>query len=410
MTQVLTETVELNETVELFQARLDAYRGNADRPKIESTSDVVCRKIFHLLVAQLIVISIWSLVAQTGAIFVQRFFFGLDFADFYRAGLDWLHGTNPYLRWRFFTPPPSLLVGTAFSWLPFDDAKILFFVLNLGIILASVRAVARKLGLSNRCRDYLSGIALLFYPVYFLVERGNLEGLVLGCLCWAFCTENETVRGVLVGLAGGLKLYPLLLVVPSVRKRDWRFRLTALISFSLLMVAFYPLLHSFVSSVLRRGSIYQQLENISPAGIIVAFGGPIVGKWLYIACWVGTFLLMRRRMNKSNEDRTILLFLPWMVAFPAQVFPYGGVLLLPVLAWKLSKMETSGMKLPDKVFLCGFLLLGVQAWALTGYFPSLTSPHPFFHLANSLGMVLILCSLAMPEALAGSRRSAPAHA
>lgn len=396
------------ELVDSVLARPELRSRNPEHRTMESTSEVVCRKVFRLLLAQLIFIAIWSLVAQTGPVFVQRFFFGLDFADFYRAGSDWLHGINPYLRVRFFTPPPSLLVGTVFAWIPFGVAKFVFFILNLGIILLSVRACARKLGLSNRCRDYLTGIALLFYPVYFLVERGNLEGLVLGCLCWAYCTENETVRGVLVGLAGGLKLYPLLLVAPSVSKRDWRFRLTALVTFSLLMVAFYPLLHSFVSSVLRRGSIYQQWENISPAGIIVAFGGLIVGKWLYVTCWAGTFLLMRRRMKESEEeDRTILLFLPWMVAFPAQVFPYGGVLLLPVLAWKLSKIEESGVRLQDKVFLFGFLLLGIQAWALTYYFPNMGS---VFHLANSLGMVLILCSLAMPEDLAGFERPAPAHA
>lgn len=404
MTELLTETVETVQTWPSVRQR------NLEIPAMESTSEVVCRKVFHLLVAQLIFIAIWSLVAQTGPIFVQRFFFGLDFADFYRAGSDWLHGTNPYLRVRFFTPPPSLLVGTVFSWMPFNAARYVFFGLNLGIILVSVRACARKLGLSNRCRDYLTGIALLFYPVYFLIERGNLEGLVLGCLCWAFCTENETVRGVLVGMAGGLKVYPLLLLAPSVRKRDWRFRLTALVTFALLMALFYPLVHSFVGSVLRRGSIYQQVENISPAGILVGLYGVGLGRWLYVVCWAGTFLLMRRRMKESEEeDRTILLFLPWMVSFPAQVFPYGGVLLLPVLAWKLSKMEESGVKLRDKLFVCGFLLLGVQAWALTFYFPNATGSHPVFHLANSLGMVLILCSLAMREGLASLKRPASSH-
>ena len=375
----------------------------------ESVSERICRAIFRILLAQLIFIAIWSLVAQTGPIFVQRFFFGLDFADFYRAGSDWLNGVNPYLRERFFTPPPSLLVGTVFAGIPFDIAKIVFFALNLGIILISVRAVAQKLGLSHRCRDYLTGIAFLFYPVYFLVERGNLEGLVLGCLCWAFCTKHETARGVLVGLAGGLKLYPLLLLAASVRKRDWRFQLTALITFSLLMWAFYPLLHLFVSSVRQRGFVYHEVENISPAAIILLLCGKLYGGWIFIACWIGTLVPTLVRAIESNEDCPILLFLPWMVAFPAQVFPYGGVLLLPVLAWKLSRMERSGVRLQDKVFLLGFLLVAVQAWALTGYFPKLTSPHPVFHLANSLGMCLILGSLAMPKILAGRRRLAPAY-
>ena len=403
MTQLLIETVEDVRADPVLRPR------SWDRP-MDSTSEAACRLIFYLLVAQAIFVSMWSLVAQTGPIFVQRFFFGLDFADFYRAASDWLHGTNPYLRFRFFTPPPSLLVGTAFSWIPFETAKYLLFALNLGIILASVRAVARKLDLSKRCRDYLTGIALLFYPVYFLVERGNLEGLVLGCLCWAFCTENETRRGALVGLAGGLKLYPLLLVAPAILKRQWRFVLGALVTFSVLMLLFYPLPHAFLQSVARRGSIFQQIENISPAGVIVGLFGPTFGRWLYMVCWTGTFVVALRRLGQRKEPATILPFLPWMVAFPAQVFPYGGVLLLPVLAWKLREMQESGVRSADKVFLCGFLLLGVQAWALTGYFPNVTTSHPVFHLANSLGMCLILCSLAMPETLVGLKRSAQANA
>lgn len=377
---------------------------------IDDTSERMCRSLFYVLVAQTIFICVWSLVAQTGPIFVYQGFFGLDFADFYRASLDWLHGVNPYLRPRFFTPPPSLMVGTAFSWIPFAGAKFVYFALNLGIIVASVRACARKLRLSRQCVSYLTGITLLFYPVYFQVERGNLEGLVLGCLCWAFCTDNATRRGALVGLAGGLKLYPLLLIAPAILKRQWRFVLGALIAFSALMLLFHPLLHSFLHSVARRGSIYEEWENISPAGVILGALGPNVGRLVYMIFWTGTLVLTLQHMGRRKGDITILPFLPWMVAFPAQVFPYGGVLLLPTLAWKLREIKGSGITLTDKIFLCGFLLLGVQAWALTGYFSSLATPHPVFHLANSLGMVLILGSLAMSANLATHKRPAPAYA
>jgi hypothetical protein len=120
-------------------------------------NEQVCRNIFRILFAQLICLSFWSLLAQSGTVFVQRVRFGLDFNFFYRASVEWLHGANPYSLPLFFTPPPSILVGTLLSWMPVGIAAVAFFTINLVVIVWSVRACAHKLELSTECVNYLTG-------------------------------------------------------------------------------------------------------------------------------------------------------------------------------------------------------------------------------------------------------------
>lgn len=389
-----------------------------------SLPEEAARKIFLVFLAQLIVLALWSLPAQTGLVLVPPFnasssFFGGDYFDLYRGTTDWLHGINPYLTPRIFTPPPSvlatappsflagiifiwpppsLLAGLSFVWLPFRVARFFFFGVDLVIIVASVRACSRRLGLSEESVRYLTGIALLFYPTFFLLERGNLEGLVLGCLSLAFCTRNRYIRAALVGAAGGLKLYPLLLVVPALRNKLWRFAFGSVIAFLLLTAPFYRLVSSFLHSAIRRGARVEEW-TISPAGIIVAIAGMHLGRWIFLAYWAGTLALMVYRQRCAVESEAMWPFVPWMVSFPMSVYPYCGVLLLPVLAWKLCEMQGRKVELRDEVFIYGFLLVGIQAYALTVYAVGIRiSPvYPIFDLMNSAGMCLILGSLAIPE-------------
>jgi Glycosyltransferase family 87 len=366
----------------------------------------VCRNIFYILLAQLVILTIWSLPAQAGPVFIQHAF-GLDYNDFHLAAADWITHLNPYLRARFVTPPPSIFAGLLLLWLPAGFAAFLFFVLNLVLIVYSVRACANRLGLSSVSIHYLSWITLLFYPVYLLIERGNIDGLVLGCLSLAICTRSKTLRAALVALAIGLKLYPALLLVAALRLRQWKFVLGVLIALFLLFLPFLSLIVPFIHSVTARGEFLKSIDNISPASIFVAVAGLHIGEWLYLIFWTVTLALMAYRHTTFAADSGLLPlipFFPWMVSFPLQVYPYSGVLLLPVLTWKLSGIQSRKPSLSDNLLINGFLLVGVQATAFTFYLQRVSAndashaiAHPFFHLLNSLGMCLILISLVIAK-------------
>jgi hypothetical protein len=376
---------------------------------MQSDREAVCRNIFWILLAQLIFLALWSLVAQSGPVFVQRAFFGYDFREFYLGPRDWLHGINPYTAIplnRFDKPPFILAFGMLFSWAPFGIAVITFAMVNVAIIVVSVRTFARRLDLPGQCANYLTWIALLYYPVYFLLDRGNLEAVILGCFCWAFCTRSRFLRAVLIAATAGLKIFPLLLLAPAARNRQWRFILSFLLLFVLLLLPFYRLIPSFLHALTVHGAYKQLGENISPAAIIVAAAGLRLGKWIYLVFWAGTLAFMLYRHQHASPRDILLPYIPWMIAFPLQSFPYGAVLLLPVLAWKLHEMKDRATDLWDKIFIDGFLLVGVQATAFTIYFqrepayimsPGKMPHYIVFHWMNSLGMSLILIALAFSK-------------
>lgn len=362
-----------------------------------SRQEVICRNIFLILLGQLVLLALWSLPARKGIILVPPWpppngFFGVDYFDFYSAATDWVHKVDPYLRTRFFTPPPSLLAGLGFVWLPFGVARYFFFVVNIVIVVASVRACSRRLGLSEESVRHMTGIALLFCPTYFLLERGNLEGLVLGCLSWAFCTRNVYVRAAMVGVAEGIKLYPLLLLAPAVRNRLWRFALGSLIAFFLLLLPFWRVASSFFHALAGRGARFQLANNISPAEIMVVITGVHIATWIFGAYWGGTLLLMLWRQRSTDDGQVIWPFVPWMISVPMTVYPYSAVLLLPVLAWRLREMQDRERSPHDAIFVTGFLLVGLQTYAFTRFLQV-----PILVVMNSLGMCLILGSLAIPR-------------
>ena len=155
----------------------------------------ILTRLFILFFAQLFLLILISFIQQSGPVFVQRFFFGLDYYDFYLGASDLFHHLDPYLRGRIYTPPSSILVGLLLSWLPFKWAAGTYLVLNVGSIFASIKVLARQFGLSRQNEFALLGITAAFYPVYFVVERGNLDGIMLALLVFGFrCQKTGSCR------------------------------------------------------------------------------------------------------------------------------------------------------------------------------------------------------------------------
>ena len=374
---------------------------------IGNSSESILRFIFVALFLQLQVIIFSSLMLSTGPAFVEKHFSGFDFYDFYTASGEWIRGINPYLRRRFCTPPPSLLVGLSLHWAGFRAGHLLFAVINLALILTSVWVVARRLSLSNAARYWMAGITLLYYPVLFLVERGNLDGLMLACLVFAAISDRPWLRAALIGLSAGLKLYSILLLVPLARERRWRAVAGILLLLALLLLPFIHLLAPFGTAILNRGTEMTGTENLSPAVILGGLAKTWIGKSIFLLFWAGTFLAAVTHEQEKYAGRLILPYLPWMVAFPMQVYPYTGILLLPVLAWRVRQIDGGSgagvigerrICLADMLFFLGFLFVGVQAPALTQYYRWLVYSHRFFHAFNYLGMILILIGTSLPRA------------
>jgi Glycosyltransferase family 87 len=249
---------------------------------------------------------------------------------------------------------------------------------------------------------FLFGIGSMFFPLIFVVERGNLDGFMLMLVVLSLILKNPIARGVALGISVGLKLYTVLLLVPLALNRRRKQAAAMLLALAVLFLSFYPLFFSFLHSQMARSGETYLVENICPAAlasIFGSFGGSRAFKGIYLALWLISYVFMLVRQRRSSCDVQTIYSLPWMIAIPFLVMPYTGILLLPVLVLRARQIAIQGlMTVYDYLFLIGFLLVGAPPKALTDYFIWLTHSHQFFYTLNPLGIALVICSLVFSPA------------
>lgn len=349
--------------------------------------------IFWALFLQLFLLIAVSFVMQFGPLFVTRFIFGLDFADFYNAAGDWLAGMDPYARGRLYTPPSSILVGLAFHWTSFAIARLLFFFVNIALVYASLRALSRQFQLTRANESALLGITAVFYPFYFLVERGNLDGIMLALLVFGFRSRNSLFRAGMVGASLAVKVYTGLMVLVLLRKRSWKVAGLAVLVVLLLQVPFAALAPNFIQAVSGRSELFRMDENISPAAlfklVLFAAGGDF-WKLAFLLTWAATLLVRLLHAGGGDLRETWPTFVPWMISFPIVVYPYSGVLALSLVALIAAHAQQRKILNSEAVVLIGFGLLGFQAIAWTAFGARSALALVLIHSVCSLGTLLML--------------------
>jgi hypothetical protein len=369
--------------------------GKDETPRCKPTVASILRRSFIALFIQLLLVLFASLISRKPLLLVQKLGTQIDFLDFYTATADWQHGINPYLRSRFVTPPPSLLVGLPFQHFSIGFAANVFFLANIAVITASLWGIYRHFKLTKDEGRLLFGIASIYYPVIFLVERGNLDGIMLGLMLLFVFARNSIAKTVGLSLSVTLKVYSLLLATPLIWARKWKQVSMFLTLVLLLSLPFHGLIWQYMHSQIVRSTQIALFENLSPADL---FGGnahriPVI--LLYGFLWLSSYCCMLYRHRESPLSVQLIYSFPWMMAMPLQVFPYTGVLMLPVLVLKSQEITANGLlSYRDRIFLIGFFLVGFQQTAMTEYFQWLTHSHRLFGWFNSMGTTLVLCALA----------------
>ena len=118
--------------------------------------------------------------------------------------------------------PFSTVFVYPFTSMPALAAKHCWLVLNLGLLLATLALLRSLTALSWR---HVFLIAALSYPLRINFLLGQYYVLLLFLLtlaCWLYVNQKRFMAGVLVGLAAGLKIFPILYLLLFLRKRDWR--------------------------------------------------------------------------------------------------------------------------------------------------------------------------------------------
>lgn len=304
------------------------------------------RKSVSYLAGVYLVLAYVSLAMQQPIELVDRYFLGYDFNDFFLASAAWLAGENPYSVGRFVTPPLSLLPGIALQPLGFELARGVYLAINAALIAVSLALLWRRF----RPAESGLGVLLLFafagFPVQMLIERGNIDGVVLALLVGVFVAERAWVIGLCFVLAVWMKIYPIVLLPFLVFRHGPRILPYIGVPFLALVVIWWTELQQYIPNLLNRGGRGGFEENLSPHGLFLALRAgfanqfdidmpALIGKSFYafavpylLANVYFDWRLARMGQLLPHADMFGAAYLPAMLFFPQLVFPYSGVVLL----------------------------------------------------------------------------------
>lgn len=135
---------------------------------------------------------------------------------------------SPYVGVGAFRPsgyfPFANLLIKPLTWLPYGHAAPLYLLGTTATILWVLAAQLRDADLPLRLVTACV-IGLLNYPVLLMLDRGNVEGLILLLLTGSALTARRGAwkwSAVLIGAAAAMKGYPLLFVLVLVGARRYR--------------------------------------------------------------------------------------------------------------------------------------------------------------------------------------------
>ena len=327
--------------------------------------------MFIALFLQIQLVLFYSFISYQPPVFVEHFIPQIDLSDFVVAPTsDWLHHLNPYLRPRFDKPPATLLVGLPFQHMTPAHAALLFFFADLAVVAASLAAIVRHFRLSRTETLLLFGVASVYWPTFFLIERGNLDGFMLALILVTILSKNSYLQALSFSFSISLKAYSGLLFAPLFAVRAWSRILLAVACLILILLPFHSLIVPFIHSQAARTSDRQLTENLSPALLFAAFTNTRRVRVGYFLLWFASYLGMASRYRNAPLNTRMIYSLPWMLAFPFEVYPYTGILLLPVLIQRAREMAFANrITLRDYAFLAGFILVGFQQSAWAGLLP-----------------------------------------
>jgi alpha-1,2-mannosyltransferase len=303
---------------------------------------------------------------------------GTDFAVFYRAGGDVLHGVSPY--WgtsmsqlygghAFVYPPPAAYAFAPLALLPYGVAKFSFMLLSC---LATIIAT-RLLGATTMVPAFvLVASAVGVRSLDLGTANGVLLFLVAACWYWR---DRPARVGVALACAVLLKLFLLPLVVWLAVTGRVRALVWTIGTCGVALAVTAPLLH-FSAAAYVHGlgvlSAHEEAHSRSVTGVVRMLGVSSPHAHLVAAVLGGALIVVGVIGARRHRDERIVLLACWSGALVMSpiVWAHYGLLLLG--AWVFAGASRSQL-----------VALSFATWLLTG-----PSPLPgLFFAALAFGAV-----------------------
>ena len=354
-------------------------------PHPPSPREVMLLRIVLLVFGgQIVVFFALHALFPTGSSVFGVFVDGWDYHYFYQAAHAWLAGSDPYRSvFGFVTPPFSMTVPLLLAHFSPDRAALFFRGFNLVLVPVSLWWYATALRLQLQAADTSLLSATLFISAHECVHGGNMDGMMFALLVAAFSVRRRLCGIALAwrqpgdqGLLGHFFACRSKEAAVALRRiqRDAGF---------VLLLPFHGLWGSALHALMGRSARYLQF-SIAPATLVYALRGGITpgGSLLCSAFWVATLaIVLYRDHDRELSPGTLARYIPWMLAYPALVFSYVGVLALAVLASLVATAHRRPLHRAEQCVFVGFLLLGIHVEHATNLL-SLAMRHIIFPLAR----------------------------
>jgi alpha-1,2-mannosyltransferase len=230
-------------------------------------------------------------------------------------------------------PPTTALLMWPLSFLTFPVAKVVFVVINNLAYLGGILVIIRSLRAPWTAVVVLVAIGTLalFYPIRQSFGLGQINGVLVGLMSIglvAALRQRDGLAGVMIALAAGLKLSPIVLLGFFLAQRRWRAVLSAALTGAGLLLAMLVFvgvdsLRYFVTTILPAvsrgtaafpnqsllGAIYRFDVPRGMMQVMVAAGDYPGARlvWLVLAAiiLITTFVLVVRLRSSTDEQTAV---------------------------------------------------------------------------------------------------------
>jgi Glycosyltransferase family 87 len=196
-------------------------------------------------------------------------------------------------------PPVAVLLALPLARLDYPDAVLVWNLISLAALLASLLIVAKGLGLSWTTLPPTLGLLAFCHPVYGNLYLGQLtlELVLLVTMIWALeRSGRSSAAGLIVGAAAAIKLFPAYLVLLYLARRQLRPLAAAVLSFlALNLLAVFVLglnsYHDYITTVIPgQAKFWSCGYNLSIAGFWHKLFNPIAETGLVDPLWLSPTL------------------------------------------------------------------------------------------------------------------------
>ncbi len=306
-------------------------------------------------------------IVAVGIALVAR---SIDLAVYLRAANDLLAGRDVNvtpageLPWLY--PPAAALPFVPLTWLPFDLAAALWALVSMAALARVVQLVLRGLRQAQAPVWAVVAAALLAEPVTSTLGYGQVNLVVAWLVTEGFLGRRRW----LVGVAAGIKLTPLVFLLPLILRRDFRGATQALGGFA-ATVAVGWLLAPAASTTYWSGLFFNPSDRIGIAypanqsinGALWRAAGEGGVPLLHVALAVAVLALTVAILRRNPGDAVLALWvcgLAGLLVSPIS-WIHHWVWLIPALLW----LWAHGRRRLALVW--GVLLVTRLTWWLPGF-------------------------------------------